>query len=122
MSDFATLKIDGKEIELPIIKGSENEVAIDIEKLRSLTGAITLDSGYKNTGACKSAITFLDGEEGILRYRGYAIEDLAEKATFLEVCYLLVFGELPKQKELQQFENDIRKYTIVHEEMKNILD
>ena len=122
MSDFATLKIDGKEIELPIIKGSENEVAIDIEKLRSLTGAITLDSGYINTGACKSAITFLDGEEGILRYRGYAIEDLAEKATFLEVCYLLVFGELPKQKELQQFENDIRKYTIVHEEMKNILD
>lgn len=122
MSDFATLKIDGKEIELPIIKGSENEIAIDIEKLRALTGAITLDSGYKNTGSCKSAITFLDGEEGILRYRGYAIEDLADKASFLEVCYLLVFGELPTKNELEQFENDIRKYTLVHEEMKNILD
>jgi len=122
MSEFATLKINGKEIELPIITGSENETAIDIEKLRALTGAITLDSGYKNTGACTSAITFLDGEEGILRYRGYAIEDLADQASFLEVCYLLVFGELPTKSQLEQFENDIRKYTLVHEEMKNILD
>lgn len=122
MSEFATLKIDGKEIELPIIKGSENEIAIDIEKLRALTGVITLDSGYKNTGSCKSAITFLDGEEGILRYRGYAIEDLADKSSFLEVSYLLIFGELPTKSQLEQFENDIRKYTLVHEEMKNILD
>jgi citrate synthase len=122
MSEFATLKINGKEIELPVIKGSENEIAIDIEKLRTLTGAITLDSGYKNTGACTSAITFLDGEEGILRYRGYAIEDLADQASFLEVCFLLVFGELPTKTQLEQFENDIRKYTLVHEEMKSILD
>lgn len=122
MSDIAILKLDGKEIELPVLRGSENEVAIDIDKLRALTGAITLDPGYKNSGACKSEITFLDGEEGILRYRGYAIEDLAEKASFLEVSYLLIFGELPNKATLEKFENDIRHYTLIHEEMKNILD
>lgn len=122
MSDIAILKLDGKEIELPVLRGSENEVAIDIDKLRALTGAITLDPGYKNSGACKSEITFLDGEEGILRYRGYAIEDLAEKANFLEVSYLLIFGELPNKATLEKFENDIRQYTLIHEEMKNILD
>jgi len=111
-----------KKYEFPVIVGSENEAAIDIEKLRALTGAITLDPGYKNSGSCKSDITFLDGEEGILRYRGYAIEDLAEKADFLEVAFLVIFGELPTKVQLEQFENDIRKYTLVNEEMKNIID
>lgn len=122
MSKTAILKFDGKEYEFPVIVGSENEAAIDIEQLRALTGAITLDPGYKNSGSCKSAITFLDGEEGILRYRGYSIEDLAEKADFLEVSYLLIFGELPTKTQLDKFENDIRKYTLVNEEMKNIID
>jgi len=122
MSKTAILKYDGKEYEFPIIVGSENEPAIDIEQLRALTGAITLDPGYKNSGSCKSEITFLDGEEGILRYRGYSIEDLADKADFLEVSYLLIFGELPNKSQLEKFENDIRKYTLVNEEMKNIID
>ncbi|WP_426063445.1 citrate synthase [Flavobacterium sp. DSP2-3-1] len=122
MSKTATLEIDGKKIELPIIVGSENEVAIDINKLRDLSGIITLDPGYKNSGSCKSEITFLDGELGILRYRGYSIEDLADKADFLEVSYLLIFGELPTVEQLAQFETDIRKYTLVNEEMKNIID
>lgn len=122
MSNTAKLSLNGQEYEFPVIVGSENEVAIDIDKLRGLTGAITLDPGYKNSGSCKSEITFLDGEEGILRYRGYSIEDLADKASFLEVSYLLVFGELPTKAQLEKFENDIRKYTLVHEEMKNIID
>lgn len=122
MSKTAILKFEGKEYEFPIIVGSENEAAIDIEQLRALTGAITLDPGYKNSGSCKSEITFLDGEEGILRYRGYSIEDLAEKANFLEVSYLLIFGDLPTKAQIEKFENDIRKYTLVNEEMKNIID
>ncbi|MDI9258527.1 MULTISPECIES: citrate synthase [Flavobacterium] len=122
MSKTAILEFDGNKYEFPVIVGSENEAAIDIEKLRALTGAITLDPGYKNSGSCTSDITFLDGEEGILRYRGYAIEDLAEKAGFLEVSYLVIFGELPTKTQLEQFENDIRKYTLVNEEMKNIID
>jgi citrate synthase len=122
MSKTAILEFDGTKYEFPVIVGSENEAAIDIDKLRALTGAITLDPGYKNSGSCKSEITFLDGEEGILRYRGYAIEDLAEKADFLEVAYLVIFGELPTKAILEQFENDIRKYTLVNEEMKNIID
>lgn len=122
MSDVAILKIGNNEIELPVLKGTENEVAIDIEKLRGATGAITLDPGYKNSGSCKSAITFLDGENGILRYRGYSIEELADNATFLEVAHLLVFGELPTKAELEKFENTIHKYTLVHEEMKTILN
>ena len=122
MSKVAVLELEGKKYEFPVIVGSENEVAIDINKLRDLTGAITLDPGYKNSGSCKSEITFLDGEEGILRYRGYAIEDLADKANFLEVSYLLIFGELPTKAELEKFETNIRKYTLVNEEMKNIID
>jgi citrate synthase len=122
MSQTAILKLDGKEYEFPVMVGSENEVAIDIEKLRALSGAITIDPGYKNSGSCTSEITFLDGEEGILRYRGYAIEDLAEKADFLEVAYLVIFGELPSKSQLEKFENDIRKYTLINEEMKNIID
>jgi citrate synthase len=122
MSKTAILDIDGKKYEFPMVKGSENEEAIDINKLRDLSGVITLDPGYKNSGSCTSKITFLDGELGILRYRGYAIEDLADKADFLEVSYLLIFGELPTASQLEQFENDIRKHTLVNEEMKNIID
>jgi citrate synthase len=122
MSKTAILEYEGKKYEFPVIIGTENEPAIDISKLRDLTGAITLDPGYKNSGSCESKITFLDGEEGILRYRGYAIEDLADKADFLEVSYLVIFGELPSKTQLIQFENDIRKYTLVNEEMKNIID
>ncbi|AOW08173.1 citrate synthase [Flavobacterium gilvum] len=122
MSKTAILEIDGNKFDLPIIVGSENEVAIDISKLRDLSGVITLDPGYKNSGACKSEITFLDGELGILRYRGYSIEDLAEKSHFLEVSYLLIFGNLPSAETLEQFENDIRRFTLVSEEMKIIID
>jgi citrate synthase len=122
MSKTAILEFDGNKYEFPVVVGSENEAAIDIDKLRALTGAITLDPGYKNSGSCKSEITFLDGEEGILRYRGYSIEDLAEKADFLEVAYLVIFGDLPTNSQLAQFETDIRKYTLVNEEMKNIID
>ena len=122
MSKIAVLELEGKKYEFPVIVGSENEVAIDVNKLRDLSGAITLDPGYKNSGSCKSEITFLDGEEGILRYRGYAIEELADKANFLEVSYLLIFGELPTKQKLEDFETNIRKYTLVNEEMKNIID
>ncbi|CAM4062429.1 MULTISPECIES: citrate synthase [Flavobacterium] len=122
MSKTAILEIDGKKYEFPVIMGTENEVAIDIDKLRSATGAITIDPGYKNSGSCKSEITFLDGEEGILRYRGYSIEELADKADFLEVSFLLIFGELPNKTQLEKFETDIRKYTLVNEEMKTILE
>ncbi|MFJ1328428.1 citrate synthase [Capnocytophaga canimorsus] len=122
MAETVKLLFEGKEYEFPIVVGTENEKGIDIDKLRALTGLITLDSGYKNTGACKSAITYLDGEKGILRYRGYDIEELAEKAEFLEVAYLLVFGELPTKAEYDKFIKTIHKYTLVHEEMKGILD
>lgn len=122
MSKTVTIAIDDKTYDFPVIIGTENEVAIDIEKLRALTGAITLDPGYKNSGSCKSSITFLDGEEGILRYRGYSIEDLAENSNFLEVAYLVIFGELPTAKQIETFEADIRKYTLVNEEMKGIID
>ncbi|TDE04531.1 citrate synthase [Flavobacterium hiemivividum] len=122
MSKTAIIEIDGKRFELPVVEGTENEQAIDINKLRDLTGIITLDPGYKNSGSCTSKITFLDGELGILRYRGYSIEDLADKADFLEVSFLLIFGELPTVEQLKQFEDDIRKHTLVNEEMKNIID
>ncbi len=123
MSEKAILEIDGKKFEFPIVHGTENEVSIDIKSLRAATGGIiTLDSGFKNTGSCKSAITFLNGEEGILRYRGYAIEDLAENSSFLEVAYLIIFGELPTQEKFLKFENDIKRHSLVNEEMKNIID
>src|SRR5690606_30561988 len=122
MSKTATLEIEGKKIELPIIIDSENNIAVDIKDLRSATGAITYDPGYKNTGSCESAITYLDGENGILSYRGYAIEELAEKASFLEVCYLLIFGELPTADQLAKFHKDIKSESIVDEDMKKILD
>lgn len=123
MSENATIEINGKKYEFPIIKGTENEIAINIKTLRSVTGGVTtIDPGYKNTGSCESAITFLNGEEGILRYRGYAIEELAEKADFLEVAYLLIFGELPSKEELSKFHNDIKEQSIVDEDVKKILD
>ncbi|MGB6152178.1 MAG: citrate synthase [Pricia sp.] len=123
MSDKATLEYKGKKYDFPIVEGTEDEFAIDIKTLRASTGGlITLDPGYKNTGSCESAITFLDGEKGILRYRGYAIEELAEKAYFLEVCYLLIFGELPDKQQLAKFHKDITDESHVDEEMKKILD
>lgn len=122
MSKVATLEIDGKKYEFPLVEGTENELGIDIKALRGQTGVVTLDPGYKNTGSCESAITFLDGEKGILRYRGYAIEELAEKANFLEVAYLLIFGELPDAETLERFHNDIKEESRVDEEVKKILD
>ncbi|MBT8315364.1 MAG: citrate synthase [Maribacter sp.] len=122
MSDKATLEYNGKKYEFPVMKGSEDELAIDIKTLRSTTGMITIDPGFKNTGSCESAITFLDGEKGMLRYRGYSIEELAEKADFLEVAYLLIFGKLPNKEELDKFHFDIKAESHVDEEMKKILD
>jgi citrate synthase len=123
MSNNATLEINGETYEFPLITGTENEVAIDVKTLRAVTGGVTtIDPGYKNTGACQSAITFLNGEEGILRYRGYAIEDLADKANFLEVAYLLIFGELPTADELEKFHVDIKEQSVVDDDVKKILD
>ncbi|MDE2291946.1 MAG: citrate (Si)-synthase, partial [Elusimicrobia bacterium] len=118
----AVLKVDGKEIELPIVVGSEGERAIDIQKLRAQTGYITLDPGYMNTGSCESAITFIDGERGILRYRGIPIEELAEKSDFVEVCYLMLYGRLPKMQELSAFRDLITRHTLIHEDMKRFYD
>ena len=122
MSEVAKIELDGKIYELPVFTGTENEKAIDISKLRDLTGYVTLDSGYKNTGATKSSITFLDGEEGILHYRGYSIEQLASKASFMEVSYLLIYGELPTKDELADFEMSIKKHTLVSEDMKQFFE
>lgn len=122
MSEIAKLEIEGKTYEFPVITGTENEKAIDISKLRDTTGYVTLDTGYKNTGATKSAITFLDGEKGILHYRGYPIEQLAEKATFIEVVHLLIYGALPTQAQLDSFTNSITKHTLVHEDMKQFFE
>ena len=102
------LIIDGERHEFPVVEGTEKEKAIDISKLRAKTGYVTLDPGYKNTGATMSAITFLNGEEGILRYRGYSIEELADRADFLEVAYLVIFGELPNEAQYSEFKNDIK--------------
>ncbi len=123
MSDKATLEIKGQKHEFPLIIGSENEVAIDIKTLRSATGGVTtIDPGFKNTGSCESGITFLDGEKGILRYGGYSIEDLAEKADFLEVAYLLIFGELPTKEQLDKFHADIKEKSVVDEDIKKIIE
>ena len=122
MSDNATLEYKGEKYEFPVIEGTENELAIDIKALRGASGIITLDPGYKNTGSCKSAITYLDGEKGILRYRGYAIEELAEDADFLEVAYLLIFGELPTKQQLDKFYADIKEESEVDEDVKKIVD
>ncbi len=119
VSNNAVLHLpDGQSIELPVITGSENEKAVDISKLRAQTGHITLDPGYGNTGSCQSGITFLNGEKGILRYRGIPIEQLAAKASFVEVCYLLIYGKLPNQQELTAFEDNLNHHALLHEDMK----
>ncbi|MBO6517676.1 MAG: citrate synthase [Bacteroidia bacterium] len=120
MSKTAHLSLQGKEIDLPLIEGSEQEVGIDISKLRGATGAVTVDVGFKNTGSTTSGITYLDGEQGVLRHRGYSIEDLAENATFLEVAYLLINGELPNKAEYEDWDHQIRHHTLVNEDMENI--
>jgi len=122
MSEMAKLVVRSKEMELPVIEGTEHEVAIDISKLRAQTGVITLDDGYVNTGSCKSAITFIDGDKGILRYRGYNIEELAEKSTFLEVAYLLIYGELPTKDQFEAFRTKVTRHTMIHEDLKRLYD
>ncbi len=116
------LNIDGKSFELPTVTGSEGEVGIDIAALRNKTGAITLDPGYGNTGACESAITFIDGEKGILRYRGYDIAELAEKSTFVETAYLLIYGELPTRPQLSEFSDLLCENQMLHEDMRHLFD
>jgi len=118
----ATLLLKGKEYELPVIEGSEGETAIDVTSLRAKTGAITFDPGYANTGSCASAITFIDGEKGILRYRGYPIEELARKSTFVEVCYLLIHGNLPSPAELIAFDEKLTRHSLIHEDMKKFFE
>lgn len=122
MSEIAELKLAGQTIELPVIVGSENEKGIDVSSLRGKTGYITLDNGYMNTGACSSAITFIDGEKGILRYRGIPIEVLAERSSFLETSYLLIEGKLPTREELDFFTNRVRRHTMIHEDIKRFYD
>lgn len=122
MKNKATLNINNKIIDLDLITGTENEVALDISKLRLDANLITLDAGFKNTGSCQSAITFLDGEKGILRYRGYSIEELANKADFLEVAYLLIFGELPTKLQLEKLSDDIKERSIIDEDLRIILN
>ena len=123
MSDKATLNINGETYDFPVFQSSEGELCVEISKLRGLSdGVTTLDRGFKNTASCESKITYLDGEKGILRYRGYSIEELASKASFLEVAYLLIFGELPTQEELDQFHHDIIEESIVNDDVKKIVD
>ena len=122
MKEKAKLNINNSELNLDLIQGSESEVGIDISKLRVNSNIITLDPGYKNTGSCKSGITFLDGEKGILRYRGYSIEELAEKASFLEVAFLLIYGELPNTTQLNKLLDDIQNNSIIDEDIKRILE
>ena len=122
MSNSAEIKIGDQSYELPLIQGTEEEKAIDISKFRGQSGVITIDPGFKNTGSTKSAITFLDGEKGILRYRGYPIEQLADHSTFIEVAYLLIYGELPSPEQLKSYQQEITNHTLVHEDFKKILD
>ena len=120
MDKIAKIEYNGKSYDFPVITGTENEVAIDINKLRAETGLITYDPGYKNTGHCISDITYLDGENGILRYRGYSVDELCEKKSFLEVVYLLIFGDLPNKDQLNKFQNDIKEEALVDEDLKRI--
>jgi len=123
MPDIAKIQIGDNSYELPLVKGSEDEVAIDLKNLRALTGGVTtIDPGFKNTSSCESKITYLDGEKGILRYRGYSIEDLSNNASFLEVAYLLIYGNLPNQEQYKKFNDDIKKESIVDEDIKKILE
>ncbi len=118
----AKLHFDGKEHELPTVVGSEEEVGIDISKFRQQSGMITLDSGYGNTGSCQSGITFIDGEKGILRYRGYPIEQIAREGSFSEVCYLLIYGELPDRQQLEEFNQGLTYHSMLHEDMKKLFE
>jgi len=120
MAEKAQLRVGDKTFELDIIEGSEGERGIDIRHLRSQTGLVTLDPGYANTGSCRSAITFIDGEKGILRYRGIPIEELAEHSTFLEVAFLLIYGHLPTPDEIGGFINPITRHTMIHEDFKRL--
>ena len=113
----ASLSLDGKDYEFPVVTGSEGETGVDIGKLRAQSGAITLDPAFTSTGACNSAITFIDGEKGILRYRGYPIEQLAEKSDYMETCYLLLYGSLPQPEEKQQFVDEITNHTLIHAQL-----
>ncbi len=122
MTKTATLSCDGKSIELPVVVGTEQETAVDITALRASTGLITLDNGYANTGACRSSITFIDGDRGILRYRGYPLEELAVKSTFVETAYLLIFGELPTATQLNDFRALLVEHELIHEDMRHHFD
>lgn len=122
MAKLAKLSYDGNSVEFPLVEGTEDELGIDIKTLRAATNLITLDPGFKNTGSCQSAITFLDGEKGVLRYRGYDIEDLAKNADFLEVAFLLIFGELPNAEQLDKFLVDIKEESYIDEDLKKILE
>src|SRR5262245_7143175 len=122
MGDSAKLTYNGSEMDLPVMTGTEHERAVDISKLRSSMGLITLDDGYGNTGSVVSGITYLDGEQGIVRYRGYPIEELAQRSDFVETSYLLIYGELPTSKQLEYFRNSLRRHTMLHEEMKSFYD
>src|SRR5215469_16393024 len=119
MDKSAELKLNGKTYSLPLVEGSEQEQAIDISALRNETGCITLDDGYGNTGSCKSAITFIDGEKGILRYRGIPIEELAEMSNFIEVAHLLIWGHLPNSNELRKLSDLLTDNSLLHESMKH---
>lgn len=122
MGDVAKLSCEGHDLELPVVVGTENEKAIDISVLRKQTGLVTIDEGFVNTGSVQSGITFLNGEKGVLRYRGYAIEDLASNCDFVEVAYLLIYGELPNKDELEKFCSKIRRHTMLHEDLKSFYD
>ena len=121
MDKTVKLIYNDKTYDFPLVKGTENELGIDIKSLRAQTGLVTLDPGFKNSGSCQSEITFLNGEKGELKYRGYSIEDLADGASFLEVAFLLIFGKLPTKEQLEKFQNDIRKESLVDEDLKAIL-
>jgi len=120
--DTARISFDGRDLEMPVIRGTEDEMAVDISKLRAETGLVTMDVGYGNTGSCSSAITYLDGEAGVLRYRGYSIEQLAEQSSFLEVAYLLIYGDLPTRDQLATFVGEITHHTLIREEMRHFFD
>src|SRR5712672_748397 len=117
MTKQAKLELDGKAYSLPVVEGTEGELAVDVSKLRADSGYITLDDGYSNTGSCSSNITFIDGEKGILRYRGYPIEQLAEKSFFIETAYLLIYGELPNKEQLRRFSDLLTENEMLHEDM-----
>jgi len=118
----ARLILDGAEYELPVVVGSEGEVGVDVTQLRARSGAITIDQGYGNTGACESGITFIDGEKGILRYRGYPIEEIAGRACFVEICFLLIYGHVPSRQELTDFSGRLTRHSLLHEDMKKFFE